>query len=388
MAIDLSTEENRRLLYNELMASSFGMTDDTILKKYGTNIEASTLEEVFTQAYKDGVLNTPTRYEDIQTLLAILSGGLRAVTEGAKPDINPRQGGISMDTGKLFPIGACMDSTRTFLIQPRNHVDRSGGGSYEDGGLVPASLTGTIGSYDPVHCFVLSKKDGTCDIGIDTERDASNLLAVAPGFEYYRRLFTTAYSQFTGGSRHFLQNGVSGSGIYVINQASADEYSTYYSSTNVTKFSRTIRGDVKGVSMYLPPEISATDVYSYIAMPAYMYFTNNLAAYVYNDMSSEYFGHINFTNSNSFITQYGGAGWNTVGYLPLVPHAANSSGTPMKTYGLANPMTKVLVKGKVLSRGDDSFIHEIRMYTYGNKTSIQVEAYPSVGFNVEDLYLD
>jgi hypothetical protein len=86
-------------------------------------------------------------------------------------------------------IGECIDATNQadmILSSPIiKEIDNNWVAGNNSGGF-PSGLVITAGTW--YHVFLISKTDGTVDAGFDSSLDASNLLADATGYVYYRRV--------------------------------------------------------------------------------------------------------------------------------------------------------------------------------------------------------
>lgn len=87
--------------------------------------------------------------------------------------------------------GECSDSTNTVIIKSSSSIIKKIDEDWEEGtgkGGFPSGLTLSINTT--YHLFAISKTDGTVDYGFDTSLSATNLLADATGYTYYRRIWS------------------------------------------------------------------------------------------------------------------------------------------------------------------------------------------------------
>lgn len=113
----------------------------------------------------------------------------------------------SLDVGDVqhdveIGIGICRDSTNTVdMILNAALTKRVDTGSWAQGdnlGGLPAAATLSVDTW--YHLFLIAKTDGTVDAGWDTSLTATNLLAEASAYTYYRRV----WSNMTNASSNWL----------------------------------------------------------------------------------------------------------------------------------------------------------------------------------------
>lgn len=88
-----------------------------------------------------------------------------------------------------FGPGACSDSTNSMTIENSSSFTKNMTAAWAAGsgnGGVPTGVTLANNMY--YYDFVIAKADGTVDFGLDTDINATNLLADATGFIYFRRV--------------------------------------------------------------------------------------------------------------------------------------------------------------------------------------------------------
>lgn len=89
----------------------------------------------------------------------------------------------------IFGAGNCRDATDTIDIDYASTMTKQIDAVWaqgSDSGGFPSSLTPAIFTW--YHCFIIVKEDGTIDFGWDSDLSATNLLADATDFIYYRRI--------------------------------------------------------------------------------------------------------------------------------------------------------------------------------------------------------
>ena len=99
-------------------------------------------------------------------------------------------------------IGCCIDSTNNFMFKLTTPIVKQIDASWAAGsaaGGFPTGITLSTGSW--YHVYLISKPDGTIDAGFDTSTSATNLLADATGYVYYRLIG----SVLSDGSSNIIQ---------------------------------------------------------------------------------------------------------------------------------------------------------------------------------------
>jgi hypothetical protein len=87
-------------------------------------------------------------------------------------------------------VGICIDATKSVLINLASALTKRIDASWAEGdgnGGFPTGISLTPNS--PLHYFLISKTDGTVDGGWDSSLTATNLLADATAYTYYRRIW-------------------------------------------------------------------------------------------------------------------------------------------------------------------------------------------------------
>lgn len=100
-------------------------------------------------------------------------------------------GFLSSDNGTnmVFGPGTCSDSTNSVTISSPTSFTKNMTAAWAAGsgnGGVPSGVTLATNTY--YYDFVIAKADGTVDFGLDTDINATNLLADAIDFIYFRRV--------------------------------------------------------------------------------------------------------------------------------------------------------------------------------------------------------
>ena len=92
--------------------------------------------------------------------------------------------------------GQCRDSTNTYNLSLDSSITKTidtypftyGWVAGDGNNGLPTGLSLPNPAYTFIHVFIISKTDGTTDIGFDTSQTATNLLAEASGYTLYRRI--------------------------------------------------------------------------------------------------------------------------------------------------------------------------------------------------------
>jgi hypothetical protein len=135
-------------------------------------------------------------------------GYLQGLTMACDAQIDPLKVVVSTGACEGSDLtGIVLSSAMTKKIIKSNQTDYEPWVAGNNNGGVASAVS--ILNLTWLNIFVISKDDGTCDVGADTSLTASNLLADATGYTKYRRIGSL---QIIGGSgayaiRYFKQNG-------------------------------------------------------------------------------------------------------------------------------------------------------------------------------------
>lgn len=132
-------------------------------------------------------------------------------------------------------IGACRDefNTANMIVSSAftKRIDASWVEGDGNGGLASAV---SLSANQNLNYFLISKTDGTCDAGWDTSGNASNLLADATDYTYFRRIMSIR-TDSSSNIRPFKQQNAGQDTIFLYDTPYND-VSTTLSTTNQTQF--------------------------------------------------------------------------------------------------------------------------------------------------------
>lgn len=131
------------------------------------------------------VISSPTA---VKTALGIGTATQRGYIDGLQ---------VSCASGVLtIQAGVATDSTNATVMNLASSITKTTSGtpwvagSGNSGRPTGATFTGTT----TIHIFLISKADGTTDVGVDSSLTATNLLAQATGYTLFRRILSTRLS--------------------------------------------------------------------------------------------------------------------------------------------------------------------------------------------------
>jgi len=93
------------------------------------------------------------------------------------------------DHGISTSPGACLDSSKTVIIDSDSWIVKNIVNNWADGGSQAGKPSGiTFVAGDTIHKFIIMKANGTIDAGFDTSINAVNLMSDASAYIYHRRV--------------------------------------------------------------------------------------------------------------------------------------------------------------------------------------------------------